>query len=155
MLSRKEAIEDIFQKHGSDAIYIAPTGFISRDVESIFPDNKNIFYMQGSMGLAPSIGLGTSLFTEKEVVVITGDASLLMHLGSTHTIRDYAGVNLSVYVLDNGCHESVGGQWCSGLQESYVGINKIFKISCDGKEDRVKIGFEENAKNIIDLLKID
>jgi len=152
MLSRKQAIEDIFKTHKKEAVYIVPTGFISRAVETIFPNDKNIFYMQGSMGLAPSIGLGASLCTEKNIVVITGDASLLMHLGSTHTIRDYSKGNLFVYVLDNGCHESVGGQWCSSLQESYVGVDEIYKISCDGKEQRVNIGFEQNARNIINML---
>ena len=78
-----------------------------------------------------------------------------MHLGLTHTIRDYAKSNLSVYILDNGCHESVGGQPCSQLEESYIGITEIIKISKDGKTPRVGIGFEQNARNIISMLSID
>ena len=155
MLNRKDAIKKIFNKHGENAIYVTNTGFISRAVNEVYEDSKNIFYMQGSMGLGSGIGLGISLFTEREVVVINGDASHLMHLGLTHTIRDYANVNLFVYILDNGCHESVGGQFCSILEESYVGVTEIIKISCDGKTPRVKIGFEENAKDIISLLSID
>ena len=155
MLSREQAIKNIFIKHGDDAIYITNTGFISRAVNDLFPEKKNIFYMQGSMGLGSGIGLGVSLFTDKQVVVINGDASHLMHLGLTHTIRDYADDNLFVYVLDNGCHESVGGQFCSLLEEHYVGTTEIIKITCDGKTPRVKIGFEQNAKDIISLLSID
>jgi len=155
MLNRKDAIKKIFNKHGENAIYVTNTGFISRAVNEVYEDSKNIFYMQGSMGLGSGIGLGISLFTEREVVVINGDASHLMHLGLTHTIRDYANDNLFVYILDNGCHESVGGQFCSILEESYVGVTEIIKISCDGKTPRVKIGFEENAKDIISLLSID
>ena len=155
MLSRKEAIKKIMNTHGPEAIYIAPTGFLSRAIHDINPSSKNIFYMQGSMGLAPAIGLGVCLYTDKDVVVINGDASHLMHLGITHTIRDYGKDNLHVYILDNGCNESVGGQTCSSLEQSYVGVNEIIKITKDGKTPRVVIGFEENARNIISLLKND
>jgi len=153
MLSRKEAIQKIILRHGPEAIYIAPTGFLSRAIYDINPSNENVFYMQGSMGLAPAIGLGMCLYTDKDVVVINGDASHLMHLGITHTIRDYGRENLYVYILDNGCHESVGGQNCSALEEKYPAVNEIIKITKDGKTPRVAIGFEENARNIISLLK--
>ena len=148
MLSRQEAVENIFDKHGEDSVYVTSTGFISRMVYNMYPQKKNIFYMQGSMGLAPGIGLGVSLFTEKDVVVINGDASHLMHLGLTHTIRDYARNNLFVYILDNGCHESVGGYECPSLEESYCGISSVIKISNDGKLNRVEIGCVENSENI-------
>ena len=54
MLSRREAINKIFDSH-PDAVFITNTGYISRAVYSEYPNNKNIFYMQGSMGLAPCI----------------------------------------------------------------------------------------------------
>ena len=155
MLSRAQAIEKIFNKHGDNAVYVTSTGYISRATYDVYPSKKNIFYMQGSMGLAPAIGIGLSLFSSKDVVILTGDASLLMHLGITHTIRDVAKENLYVYVLDNGCHESVGGQYCSPLEETYTGITEVIKISCDGKLPRVEIGFEENARNIISMFKIN
>ena len=116
MLSRKEAINNIFDKHG-DAVYITNTGYISRAVYNEYPNNKNIFYMQGSMGIAPCIGLGIAMNTDKDVVVLSGDGALLMHLGITHTIRDENLNNLFVYVLDNGCHESVGKYKCSYLED--------------------------------------
>ena len=72
MTSRKQAILKIFKNH-PDSFFIASTGYISRAVFELFPDNKNIFYMQGSMGMAPAIGLGLASQTEKNVVVISGD----------------------------------------------------------------------------------
>jgi thiamine pyrophosphate-dependent acetolactate synthase large subunit-like protein len=153
MLSREEALIKIFNRHGDDAVYITPTGFVSRAVSNLFPDKKNIFYMQGSMGLSPGIALGIALYTDKEVVAINGDGGHLMHLGITHTIRDEKLNNLFVYVLDNGVHESVGSQKCPALEDSYVGVNEIIKISCDGKTERVSIGFHENATNIRKVLK--
>ena len=151
MLSRNEAINMIFNRHSNDAIYVTNTGYISRAVYSQYPENKNIFYMQGSMGLAPCIGLGMALNTDKDIVVLSGDAALLMHLGITHTIADENLDNLYVYVLDNGCHESVGGFRCSAMEDNYVGITEIIKISNDGKKGRVGLDCEINSEQIKEL----
>ena len=151
MLSRKEAINKIFERHGEDAIYITNTGYISRAVYYEYPDNSNIFYMQGSMGMAPCIGLGMALNSDKDVVVLSGDGALLMHLGITHTIRDENLKNLYVYVLDNGCHESVGEYKCSELEDSYSNTVEIIKISNDGKAPRVELGCIDNTNQIKEL----
>ena len=151
MLSRKEAINKIFDRHGDDAIYVTNTGYISRAVYNEYPNNKNIFYMQGSMGMAPCIGLGIAMSSDKDVVVLSGDGALLMHLGITHTIRDENLNNLHVYVLDNGCHESVGEYECSYLEDWYSGVTEIIKITNDGKTDRVELNCEINTKQIKEL----
>jgi len=151
MLSRKEAINIIFNKHGENAVYITNTGYISRAVFNEYPHNKNIFYMQGSMGLAPCIGLGMAMNTDKNIVVLSGDAALLMHLGITHSIADEKLDNLFVYVLNNGCHESVGGYKTSKLQDNYLGVNKIYNISNDGKTERVGLDCVINTKQIKEL----
>tara|TARA_R100001082_G_C4314182_1_gene138195 strand:+ start:178 stop:636 length:459 start_codon:yes stop_codon:yes gene_type:complete len=151
MLSRKEAINKIFDRHGDNSIYVTNTGYISRAVYNEYPDNKNIFYMQGSMGLAPCIGLGMAMNTDKDIVVLSGDGALLMHLGITHTIAEQDLNNLYVYVLDNGCHESVGGYECSTMEDEYVGITEIIKISNDGKTGRVELDCETNTKQIKEL----
>ena len=151
MLSRKEAINNIFDKHGDNAVYVTNTGYISRAVYNEYPNNKNIFYMQGSMGMAPCIGLGMALNSDKDIVVLSGDGALLMHLGITHTIGDENLNNLYVYVLDNSCHESVGGYKCSELEDSYPGITEIIKISNDGKTDRVELDCETNTNQIKEL----
>ena len=150
MFTREEVIQKIFNRH-TDAVFITNTGYISRAVYDLFPDNKNIFYMQGSMGLAPCMGLGMATNTDKDVVVLNGDASLLMHLGITHTIAEQHLDNLFVYVLDNNCHESVGEFDCVTLENSYPGINQIFKISNDGKKDRVGLDTKKNTKQIKEL----
>ncbi len=152
MKSRKLAIEEIFQNHGNNAVYVVSTGYIARATYEVLGHQDSVFYMNGSMGLAPGIGLGIALNTKKDVVVVTGDASLLMHLGLTHTIRDMSLANLFVYVLDNNCHESVGEQKCAHLEKSYPGVNEIVKINREGKTPRVPITFEENANTIKKLL---
>ena len=151
MLSRKEAINNIFDKHGDNAVYVTNTGYISRAVYNEYPNNKNIFYMQGSMGMAPCIGLGMALNSDKDIVVLSGDGALLMHLGITHTIGDENLNNLYVYILDNSCHESVGGYKCSELEDSYSGITEIIKISNDGKTARVELDCITNTNQIKEL----
>jgi len=139
MLNKEDVIRKIFEFHGNEAVYVTNTGYISRDIFKLFPENKNIFYMQGSMGASPAIGLGIALNSDKDVVVFVGDGSFLMHLGITHTLRDYNMSNLHIYVLDNGCHESVGSYLCSKLESRYLGVTEIIKIKKSQKHDRVKI----------------
>ena len=148
MRTRAAAIRSILDRHGREAVYVASTGYISRAVAEIASDEYDVLYLQGSMGLAPAVGLGIALHTERPVVVINGDASLLMALGSTHTIRDHAPPTLFHYVLDNGSHESVGAQPSARLEPSYPGVTEIIEISRDGKPPRVPIPPPENAERI-------
>lgn len=70
----------------------------------------NFFYLQHAMGLASSLGLGIALMQpERPVVVLDGDGSLLMNLGSLTTLARYAPANLTHVVFDNGSLLSVGG----------------------------------------------
>lgn len=143
--ARGQAIREIMERHGREAIYVASTGFVSRAVFAEAEADYDVFYMQGSMGLAPAIGLGMALHFRRDVVVINGDASLLMSLGSTHTLRDRAPDNLFHYVIDNGCHESVGAQPCASLELSYPGVTEIIPITRDGRPPRVGVTPKENA----------
>ncbi|HVB92657.1 MAG TPA: thiamine pyrophosphate-dependent enzyme [Acidimicrobiales bacterium] len=152
MKGRDQAIREILGRHGHDAVYVASTGYISRAVFAEAGGGYNVFYMQGSMGLAPAIGLGMALNASCDVVVINGDASLLMSLGTTHTVRESALTNLFHYVLDNGCHESVGGQPCAVLEESYPGVTEVVKITRDGRPPRVSLTVEANSDRIRDAL---
>ncbi len=142
----------MFERHGREAIYVASTGYVSRAVHELAGDEYRVLYMQGSMGLAPAIGLGLALGTSRPVVVVNGDASLLMALGSTHTVRDYARSNFFHYVLDNGVHESVGGQPCARLEASYPGVTEIFTVDRAGKPPRVAVSPEENVQALREFL---
>src|SRR5262249_44061262 len=71
---------------------------------------ENFFYLQHAMGLASSIGLGLSLHLPKErVVVLDGDGSVLMNLGTLATMARYRPKNLVHIVFDNGSLLSTGG----------------------------------------------
>ncbi|MFN8495734.1 MAG: thiamine pyrophosphate-dependent enzyme [Caldilineaceae bacterium] len=71
---------------------------------------ENFFYLQHAMGLASSIGLGLALNLPKErVVVLDGDGSVLMNLGTLTTIARYRPANLIHIIFDNGSLLSTGG----------------------------------------------
>jgi len=85
-IRRKEAIEIIMGTIDPGDAVVSTTGLISREIFEKFDSDRNI-YVLGSMGLASSIGLGLAVSCpKKRVVVIDGDASLLMNLGSIVTI---------------------------------------------------------------------
>ena len=70
----------------------------------------NFFYLQHAMGLASSIGLGLALHLPKErVVVLDGDGSVLMNLGTFATLARYRPKNLVHIIFDNGSLLSTGG----------------------------------------------
>jgi sulfopyruvate decarboxylase subunit beta len=70
----------------------------------------NSFYLEHAMGLASSMGLGIALTRpDRKVVVIDGDGSVLMNLGTFTTMARYAPANLTHLVFDNESLLSVGG----------------------------------------------
>ena len=71
---------------------------------------ENFFYLQHAMGLASSIGLGLAMHLPAErVVVLDGDGSVLMNLGTFATLARYRPANLVHVVFDNGSLLSTGG----------------------------------------------
>jgi sulfopyruvate decarboxylase subunit beta len=72
------------------------------------PDHLDIV---GCMGSASTIGLGIALAQpERRVIVVDGDGSLLMQLGSLVTIAGCAPPNLFHFVFENGVYETSGSQ---------------------------------------------
>ncbi|MDX1392757.1 MAG: thiamine pyrophosphate-dependent enzyme [Gemmatimonadota bacterium] len=71
---------------------------------------ENFFYLQHAMGLASSIGLGLARHLPHErVIVLDGDGSALMNLGTFATLARYRPTNLVHIVFDNGSLLSTGG----------------------------------------------
>src|ERR1700736_3779058 len=72
------------------------------------PDHLDIV---GCMGSASTIALGIALARpERKVIVVDGDGSLLMQLGSLVTIAGAAPANLFHFVFENGVYETSGSQ---------------------------------------------
>lgn len=71
---------------------------------------ENFFYLEHAMGLASSMGLGIALsMPAHKVIVLDGDGSLLMNLGTLSTMARYKPSNLLHIVFDNESLLSVGG----------------------------------------------
>ncbi|MDQ6674405.1 MAG: thiamine pyrophosphate-dependent enzyme [Chloroflexota bacterium] len=72
------------------------------------PDHLEIV---GCMGSASTIGLGIALAQpERKIIVVDGDGSLLMQLGSLVTIAGAAASNFYHFVFENGVYETSGSQ---------------------------------------------
>ena len=70
----------------------------------------NFFYLQHAMGLASSIGLGLAMHLPGErVIVLDGDGSVLMNLGTFATLARYRPKNMIHVIFDNGSLLSTGG----------------------------------------------
>lgn len=110
-VSRNEILQRIIGMTPTDRyVIIATTGYTGRELFAI-NDRDNQLYMVGSMGCASSLGLGLALARpDLKVVIIDGDGAALMRMGNFSTIGTYAGNNLIHILLDNGVHDSTGGQ---------------------------------------------
>ena len=76
-----------------------------------------------TMGGVIPLGLGLALAQpEREVIVLTGDGSLLMSLGSPVTAMAAGCTNLSIILLDNNIYDVTGGQKtaASNLEIDYL-----------------------------------
>ena len=141
-LSRYDAIKYIATELKDD-IVIATTGKASRELYEIRKADKQSmhdFLTVGSMGHVSSIAMGVALGQEqKNVICIDGDGSLLMHMGSMGVIGDKKIKNIKHFVINNGCHESVGGQISAGSTIDFCKIAKACRYTyvkrCENMQD--------------------
>lgn len=122
MIDNLEALKVISQ-HRGEAIIVAP---MTADFEwpqvSTNPELDLMF--TGGMGKASSTGLGLALARpDKKVIVLDGDGSLLMNLGSLVTIANMAPHNLIHFVFENTVYRTTGGQPIPGAGKfSFVAL---------------------------------
>src|SRR5437016_8784286 len=92
----------------------------------------NFFYLEHAMGLASSMGLGIALsLPGHKVIVIDGDGSLLMNLGTLSTMARYKPGNLLHIVFDNESLLSVGGfPTATSTGTDLAGIARASGIPC-------------------------
>jgi len=91
-----------------DEAVIANIGVPSKELYAANDRDLN-FYMLGSYTQATPIGLGLSLATDRDVVVLDGDGSLL-GTAALPVVAAEAPANLTIVCLDNGAFGSTGGQ---------------------------------------------
>ena len=132
-MKSSDAIKIILDNLKDEDVAISTTGFISRRTFALKDRSAN-FYMIGSMGLVSAVGLGIALNSQKRVVILDGDGSALMDMGTMAMIAAYKPKNLIYVVLDNGSYESTGGQSAISRKvdisevAAAAGFKQVFKI---------------------------
>jgi phosphonopyruvate decarboxylase len=117
-LTREEGLKAVLACIPDDAVVVSTTGKASRELYEIRigcqrQPNRD-FLTVGSMGHALQIASGIALAkAEKTVVCIDGDGALIMHMGGMTTSAKLP--NILHVVMNNGGHESVGGQPTAGF----------------------------------------
>ena len=93
---------------------------------SVTTNEKLDVSLSGAMSKASSLALGLALARpERKVMVLDGDGSLLMNLGSLVTVAEKAPGNLFHFLFDNGIYAVTGGQPVPGVGRSdWVGMAK-------------------------------
>ncbi len=105
---RIDALQAIYPEL-EDRIVVTIMGAVAAELYTI-GHRPNFFYLEHAMGLASSMGLGIALaMPQHKVIVIDGDGSLLMNLGTLSTMARYKPGNLLHIVFDNESLLSVGG----------------------------------------------
>lgn len=108
--TRRETLKVLTDLSDKETVLLATTGKTGRELFEV-ADKPNHLYMVGSMGCISSLGLGLALSQpKKKVVVIDGDGSAIMRMGSFATNAYYQPDNLLHILLDNNTHDSTGGQ---------------------------------------------
>jgi phosphonopyruvate decarboxylase len=126
-LSREEAIRCIIESVPKGSIFVATTGRATRELHAlrdILGDGHNTDFLNvGAMGHTSSIATGIALANKKRLVIcLDGDSAAIMHLGSLTTVGKIQPPNFLHVILNNGVHESVGGQPSAGYLINFTAI---------------------------------
>jgi len=124
-LTREAAIHHILDELGDEDIVVSTTGMPSREVFE-YRAHKNQghqrdFLTVGGMGHASHIALGIALQKpDRKVLCLDGDGAVLMHLGALAINGSLKPQNFTHILLNNGAHDSVGGQPTVGFQVDFL-----------------------------------
>ena len=147
-MTREEAIEIVVSKMKENSATVSTTGMASRELFELREKHKENhskdFLTVGSMGHASQIALGIALSNkDKDVYCIDGDGALLMHLGGLAIIGNAEPKNFRHILINNGAHDSVGGQETVGFKIDTLAIAKAcgYKecYSCSSKVDLLNL----------------
>ncbi|MEO6613209.1 MAG: phosphonopyruvate decarboxylase [Chitinophagaceae bacterium] len=127
-MEREEVIREIILHLSGNETVVCTTGKSGREFyeQNIGLGNKIKKYLLsvGAMGHASHIALGLKIASGDKVVVLDGDGALLMQMGALPTIAHHVKANFIHIVINNGSHESVGGQPTEGFFADCSGIAK-------------------------------
>ncbi len=148
-LCREKAIEIILDEIEKSSVIVSTTGMTSRELFELREKNNEShekdFLTVGSMGHASSIAMGIALSNKNNhVYCIDGDGAAIMHMGAMAVIGNSNLKNYTHIIINNGAHDSVGGQNTVGLNIMLKNIAK----GCGYKEIYVCTD-EENLRKCL------
>ncbi len=122
-VSRQQALREVVaHTPAASTAVLASTGFCGRELYAI-EDRPNQLYMVGSMGCVLPLALGLALARpDLRVVALDGDGAALMRMGAFATVGAYGPPNLYHLLLDNGAHDSTGGQATVSPNVSFANV---------------------------------
>lgn len=128
LMLREKVLAEILKSEIKNEIFITTTGKTSREFYELRKNNSEVvnkdFLTIGSMGHCSQIALGISQFNKSDVYCIDGDGSVIMHMGSLAINGTSNSKNFKHIILNNGSHESVGGQPTVGKKINFSKIAK-------------------------------
>jgi phosphonopyruvate decarboxylase len=132
--------------------FISATGFISRACHKVAKhlDISRLFRMVGGMGHGASVAQGMVLTGNQKarLSVIEGDGGALMHLGQFAGLSSTVGVD--VFILDNGTHESVGGNPRVGQNVNWLELARAFGFE-DVSIETTSRGLQNRCRTLDEL----
>lgn len=151
-MNREKAIEVILSAMGNDEVIVSTTGMASRELfelrEARGEGHERDFLTVGSMGHSSQIALGIALAKpERKVYCLDGDGATLMHMGGLAIIGNQKVNNFKHIIINNGAHDSVGGQPTIAFNIDLQGIAK----SCGYKNVFIATTSEELKQAITQL----
>lgn len=153
-LTREKSLELVIDNITNKDFIVSTTGKTSREIFEIREKkgmkHDNDFLTVGSMGHASSLALGISNNTKYNVYCIDGDGALIMHMGSLPIVLQNCKNNFKYILINNGCHESVGGEPTiinkidlKKVLEGF-GFKKVYDIY---KENELQIALNDQKNN--------
>lgn len=157
-MSREEAMEVILNNMPDDTIYSATTGRATRELFFLRERRGEIkdhdFLNVGSMGHASSVALGIALEKpNRKVVALDGDSACMMHMGAMTMVSKFDAPNFVHVVLNNGAHESVGGQPSAGHKIDFTEIAEACGYATVGHPVTTKVELMEALEILRDCGK--
>ncbi|MBP9023037.1 MAG: phosphonopyruvate decarboxylase [Spirochaetes bacterium] len=148
-MTREDAIEKIILSAKAKSVFVSTTGMASRELFELRVKHgmghSSDFLTVGSMGHASQIALPIAMNKpSRTVFCLDGDGASIMHMGGMAIIGNRKAPNYVHIVLNNGAHDSVGGQPTVGLNIDLCGVAK----SC-GYENIISVSTASDLEKIL------
>ncbi len=162
-MKREQAIEKIMLSAPENAAFVSTTGMASRELyelrEKHGMEHEKDFLTVGSMGHASQIALSIAMQKpDRPVFCIDGDGAAIMQMGGMATVGTRSPKNLVHFVMNNGAHDSVGGQPTVGLMINLPEIAKacLYKKIYSAKNEKelrevlakIRNSFDDNTNEL-------